>query len=80
MNISQVGIGENLAGVGRHLAGRMPDVGGECREYDRSRSQPSPGRTTLALISVALVAAVLDEKALAVVGVGGKSERPQQQN
>jgi hypothetical protein len=80
VDIREIGVGENLAGVGRHLAGGVTDVGSESGQNDRSRGKPGASRAALALVAVALVAAVLDEQALAVVVIGCKSQRPKNQN
>jgi hypothetical protein len=58
----------------------MPDVGSERSENDRSGGEPCSGGATLTLITVALVAAILDEEAFAVIGIGGECQRPQNQN
>lgn len=80
VDVGEVGVRENLAGVGRHLAGRMTDVGSERDKNNRSRGEPCSGGATLTLIAMALVAAILDEEALAVIGIGGEGQGPQNQN
>ena len=80
MDIGEVGIRKNLARIRRHLTGGVSDVGGERGEDNRSRRELCSGGATLALITMALVAAILDEEALAVIGTGGEGQRPQNQN
>lgn len=80
MNVRKVGIRQYLTGVGGHLAGGMSDVGAERCQHDGSRSKSGASYPTLALIPMALVAAILGEETLAVLGVGGEGQRPQNQN
>ena len=76
MDFRQVGIGNHLRGVRRHLSGRPPNVPRERRERQRTRSQPRTGRArSLSLVSVALIAAVAGVQLPAFVDVRGRCRR-----
>jgi hypothetical protein len=75
VDVSQVLIRDNFAGVWRHLTGRLAHVARESGEDDGARTQPgcSRSQSALSLQSVALVAPVIGEDLLPVLGISRRS-------
>src|SRR5262245_25840575 len=57
VDVGELGVGQDLRGVRRHLVSRRADETRELRERDRIRPEARPGRGSLRLAAVALIAA-----------------------
>src|SRR6266850_8560828 len=59
---------QHLGRVRRHLAFGLPNIAGESRECQRTRSQPGPC-ASVSRVTVALVASILDIEFLTGLGI-----------